>query len=104
MTWPNSSRRSRRWRWQFRYGGSRRESAVTQLFSLGSIYAYEQSHSQIGGLFDVPSSRLDLLICRFSWQFSNCHRMSCARQFLFVPAQLFVYWCDGSSSHLYSRG
>ena len=26
---------NRRWRWQFRYRGSRRESAVAQLFSLG---------------------------------------------------------------------
>ena len=28
---------NRRWRWQFRYRGSRRESAVAQLFSLGSM-------------------------------------------------------------------
>ena len=28
----------RRWRWQFRYRGSRRESAVAQLFSLPSIH------------------------------------------------------------------
>ena len=40
MTWivrcviPNS-RANRRWRWPFRYRGSRRESAVAQLFSLG---------------------------------------------------------------------
>jgi len=27
---------NRRWRFQFRYRGSRRESAVAQLFSLGS--------------------------------------------------------------------
>jgi hypothetical protein len=28
---------NRRWRWPFRYRGSRHESAVAQLFSLGSI-------------------------------------------------------------------
>ena len=31
---------NRRWRGQFRYRGSRRESAVAQLFSLGIVHAY----------------------------------------------------------------
>jgi hypothetical protein len=36
---------NRRWRWQFRYRGSRRESAVAQLFSLGgyAIMAFRLS-------------------------------------------------------------
>ena len=37
---------NRRWRCQFRYRGSRRESAVAQLFSLGIIafYAHTTLH------------------------------------------------------------
>jgi hypothetical protein len=33
--WPNKSPEPRRWRCQFRYRGSRRESAVAQLSTLG---------------------------------------------------------------------
>jgi hypothetical protein len=33
---------NRRWRGQFRYRGSRRESAVAQLFSLGIITRHEK--------------------------------------------------------------
>ena len=34
---------NRRWRWQFRCRGSRRESAVAQLFSLGIITRHEKN-------------------------------------------------------------
>jgi hypothetical protein len=40
---------NRRWRGQFRYRGSRRESAVAQLFSLGSVTMIAMR--QIAGLF-----------------------------------------------------
>jgi hypothetical protein len=43
---------NRRWRWQFRYRGSRRESAVAQLFSLGGI----TRHVQIAILFLIRHS------------------------------------------------
>ena len=37
---------NRRWRWQFRYRGSRREPAAAQLFSLGRLYvARIQNHA-----------------------------------------------------------
>jgi hypothetical protein len=38
---------NRRWRCQFRCRGSRRESAVAQLFSLGGIARYELSEDFI---------------------------------------------------------
>ncbi len=43
---PNEvARANRRWRWQFRYRGSRRESAVAQLFSLGRRQSEEHGLS-----------------------------------------------------------
>ena len=35
---------NRRWRWPFRYRGSRRESAVAQLSTLGHITFYDKSY------------------------------------------------------------
>ena len=46
---------NRRWRWQFRCRGSRRESAVAQLFSLGSI---ERMTKQ----FAIPKEQIRQLV------------------------------------------
>jgi hypothetical protein len=37
---------NRRWRCQFRYRGSRHESAVAQLFSLGIIHTTNNTHHE----------------------------------------------------------
>ncbi len=47
---------NRRWRCQFRYRGSRRESAVAQLFSLGGI---------------LHNEKIDYY--RSHWSFNSCH-------------------------------
>ena len=39
---------NRRWRGQFRCRGSRRESAVAQLFSLGILHVYDSTTIQLG--------------------------------------------------------
>jgi hypothetical protein len=38
---------NRRWRWSFRYRGSRRDSAVAQLFSIGHIRTHQNNERKI---------------------------------------------------------
>src|ERR1019366_7919963 len=59
---------NRRWRCQFRYRGSRHESAVAQLFSLGTLAAMTDSTSSRGlraALFTlVPAAYLSMRFWR----------------------------------------
>ena len=67
---------NRRWRWQFRCRGSRRESAVAQLFSLGHLpqndtttYITAKSASSVS-----PESNKDSHLClRDAFRFIICY-------------------------------
>src|ERR1039458_10375406 len=53
---------NRRWRWPFRYRGSRHESAVVQLSTLGHTTAHEQdtitnTNDSADGVFDTDYGR-----------------------------------------------
>ena len=56
---------NRRWRGQFRYRGSRRESAVAQLFSLGVIAMSPLICAPLFRRCSIRASRADSLIHRF---------------------------------------